>query len=749
METTTTNIGDGAGSDPHPRDDRTLCSWVAKPLGHLSRALPGVLPSSLAEGDVPIKLFFTPAAVSQDDNFFYACHPGGQIKKLPYAAGAFPEGALVSPVTKPLHGIVLLRCWPPPPMSFGYFVCKPCTGDVLPLPDSSSPMKMAERRHFPGSTHNYVRYGLGYCSTSNKYKVVRLFCLVDDVGAVTTSCEVFVLDESLCWRPAAGQSPPCEFFWNTMAAVFWNGSLHFLSDDSSSIVTFNVCDESFGSLSPPSLKLQILKLTVLDGDYGGEAARWEMICCIDVAAWPRGTLEAPDLSLMPLGLLHGGGSGKRQEILFGSTNDHKVFTAQVACDGTSSSRPKVVFSPYKTVIGDYHHHDAGGLFPLVGLLDESAAATPVGRTSEELVFSSPSSNAWAEILKTLPARQVARLKLVCRDVRAMIDTDRFVALHAVNANLNRWCPRIMFVKQCNYFGATFMSLEKLVGASSSEMPPPFTDGGSRIVCSMPCHGLNVGSYGRGGDFLCNPATGFYRRIDREDGACSIGLGYNLVANKHVLVRLRHKYNNNTDIRSLECLVRPVEEDGAPVYASGKLHWMARSHAQPEGSPSPTCEIHAFDIGTGSFEVLRGPPCSPGPGGGHTSSLLELRGELCLARMTSRSTNVTMEVWTGNGNGAWLMEHRVELGGRFSSEDTTALHVHPMDGRIYLSTGRALGVYDPITAALETIYSLQSDDDGIDKRFTPILYHESLVWPFNQSHRYHAKKSWSDHIQSAD
>ncbi|KAF0929490.1 hypothetical protein E2562_021586 [Oryza meyeriana var. granulata] len=745
--------GNGDASAPHPSDETTLPaklrSWVATPFGHLSRALAAVFPlslalyrPSLADGDLPIKLFFTPAAACRNDSFFYTWHPSGQIKKLPYSPGAFPEGTLVSPVTNPLHGLVLLRCWPPPSASLGYFVCNPCTGAVLPLPDSSSPMKMSGRRQILSSRFNYVRYGLGYSSTAKKYKVVRLFCLVDDDGAaaVPTSCE--------------------------------NGSLHFLCEDSS-IVTFNVCDETFGSLSPPpGLQFGLLKLTVLEGACASTttprlstapAASPTVSGCSETTA-RRGALGA-DLPHRRRGVAsrHApGGSLLAEAARSAPRREREKAGGFVRLDQRpqgvrrASCRPKVVFSPHKTIIGDY----ARGHSHLVVLLDESGAATPVGRTSEELAFSSPSSKAWSEILKALPARQVARLRLVCRDVRAMIETDRFAALHAVNANLNK-SPRIMFVKRCSYFGGTFVSLEKFLG--TSKMPPPLTNGDSKIVCSMPCHGLNVGTYGRG-DFVCNPATGFYERIEREDdgAACSISLGYDLVANKHVLVRLRRSTE-----RSLECLVRYIDDrfwykadapprrpvadddDNVPpaVYAGGKLYWVARSDAEPEGSPSPTFAILAFDVGTGSFDVLRGPPSGNGGGGGERVTILELSGALCIAR-TNLSTNV-MEVWTMKSKGgAWLMKHRVELGRfspEYSPEDTTALAVDPRDGRIFLSTGRTLGVYDPMTAAMETIYSLESGD-GIDKRFTPILYHESLVYPFKQSDGYHAKKSWSARIQ---
>jgi hypothetical protein len=74
------------------------------------------------------------------------------------------------------------------------------------------------------------------------------------------------------------------------------------------------------------------------------------------------------------------------------------------------------------------------------------------RASEEVVFSSPSANAWSEILKKLPVRVVAQLNLVSTDMPAMIQTPRFVRLHAANANLDR-SPRVMYMNNNGEFVA--------------------------------------------------------------------------------------------------------------------------------------------------------------------------------------------------------------------------------------------------------------------------------------------------------
>ena len=129
----------------------------------------------------------------------------------------------------------------------------------------------------------------------------------------------------------------------------------------------------------------------------------------------------------------------------------------------------------------------------------------------------------------------------------------------------------------------------------------------------------------------------------------------------------------------------------PSYVDGKLYWMV----DPKSSAA-RCELVALDIGTREFEVLPGPPCNNDR---PITSIIEFQGKICI--LSSDSTANAIDVWTLRG-GLWSIWYRIELRGHehmYSSHETTLLALDPKDGRILLSTGRALGYYDPKTMEL--------------------------------------------------
>ncbi|KAL6643226.1 hypothetical protein ACP70R_021407 [Stipagrostis hirtigluma subsp. patula] len=680
------------------------------------------------------RLLLAPAGSSSDGRL-YSWRPGGGVEKL--TLKHFPEGRTV-PLTKPCRGLVLIRSAD----YGGYFVCNPSTGMALELPDSKVPLKMIQRppklvQPAPPFFSD-VSYGLGYCEMSKIYKVVRLFCHPEgEIGMVTSSsCELLVLDTPAYWRPTAEQPPLC-WVEQKKPAVFLNGYLHFLCRDGS-ITTFNVSDETFGSLPPPPAFENVAPvLTELDGClcfcYGepdGEdpyqvcvlrdykEAWWETVCCINRKAWPeseRMTLKS--LWIAPLGVYCFGGT---QKIMFG-TGSCKVFAVE-----QDASTLEILFTPDETIIGSCEDVN----IPALGLFEESLL--PVGRTIEEMIFSSPIAKAWSDILKWLPTRSVLELTLVCREWRAIVMTDRFIHSHVIHANLSR-SPRIMFVMDPR--AGLYMDLEEF----TDEFRPHLI---SDTVCSQPCHGLNVGSCGFW-DFICNPAIGYCKHIefDENDGtffAGRIGLGYDSEINKHVVVHITYKEKNlETRCYELQCKVRyvndqqwrPVDPPPRPVaatpptFVNGRIYWMVEPNLGPV---SARCEIVAFNVKTDEFEVLQGPPCSHKCG---RMTILQLQGALCVA-CSDRSVN-TIDIWMMKEYGIWLMEYHIELVAflpDYLSERTTPLAVDPKDGRILLNAGWSLGYYDPKTTEIETIY--HEDVPNHDIKLCPIICHESLVCPLD-------------------
>ncbi|CAN6287933.1 unnamed protein product [Urochloa humidicola] len=422
-------------------------------------------------------------AVGSDyDDHLHSWRPGGVVEKL--MPDDFSDGIIV-PLTKPCRGLVLVRGTD----NGGYFVCNPSTGDVLALPDSEAALKMIRRpsKQLEMPFFYEVSYGLGYCTVRNEFKVVRLFCYPEfETGlAKSSTCEVLVLDRPAYWRPTA-QQPPLHWVEENKPAVFINRCLHFQCRDGG-IITFDISDETFGSLVPPTgVEDAACVMTELDGclclcyaepdsedlyhvcvlrDY--KEARWETLCSIDRTTWPESECMLLDsLWIAPLGIYN---SDAGEKIMFG-TGACQVFA--VAIDG---SAPQILFTPDETIIGSCEDDN----IPALGLYKESLV--PVGRTIEEMISSLPTAEAWFDILKWLPARTVLELSLVCREWRAMIMTDQFVQSHIVHANLYK-SPRIMFIIDPR--SGSYMDLEKF---NDGRRAPLF---GSNLVCSQPVHGLN-------------------------------------------------------------------------------------------------------------------------------------------------------------------------------------------------------------------------------------------------------------------
>ncbi|XP_020201414.1 F-box only protein 8-like [Aegilops tauschii subsp. strangulata] len=326
-----------------------------------------------------LKVFFSPSdkMLHEDgpSSYFYASQPGGApAAKLTPHRFRWP-----APLTRPLHGLVLVRC-----DITGYHVCNPSTGEAVALPDTALPLKMA--KYVPFYVEN-IAYGLGYCSVTDKYKVVRIF----SGPRAPTRCEVVVLGGRPYWRSigewwTVGHSPPTCTVDEKNPGVFLDGRLHFLCHGCR-IVSFNVSSETFGALEPPPNPWVHVhasaRMTELDGclcvsyvnirqglyhiwvlrDYAKPHRRWEQLCRIDLTSWTKSyRMQLCSPWMAPLGMYNGENGQTRIMLAAGAS---QVFAVNVP-DGDAL---EILFCPVEdeAIAGSFDGHGE----PRLGLLEES------------------------------------------------------------------------------------------------------------------------------------------------------------------------------------------------------------------------------------------------------------------------------------------------------------------------------------------------------------------------------------------
>ncbi|KAB1228014.1 hypothetical protein CJ030_MR1G006787 [Morella rubra] len=134
------------------------------------------------------------------------------------------------------------------------FLFNPLRQEVLALqPESPAPSPSLRKR----------KYGLGFDSSTNTYKIVRVF----ESPSHNLCAEVYTLGRS-SWR-AISSSPPCPLFGRPTFAC---GALHWLASPrvtqvdelEGKIVSFDISKEKFGLISPP--KFRSCHLLDLRGD---------------------------------------------------------------------------------------------------------------------------------------------------------------------------------------------------------------------------------------------------------------------------------------------------------------------------------------------------------------------------------------------------------------------------------------------------------------------------------------------------
>lgn len=113
----------------------------------------------------------------------------------------------------------------------------PLRQEVIALPPHTASLIPGKRK-----------YGLGFDSSTNTYKVVRVFIRGGCHGNLSFNlgAEVYTLGTS-SWRPIS-KGPPCRLAGRP---IFACGALHWDALKGKYIVSFDVGKEEFGSISPP------------------------------------------------------------------------------------------------------------------------------------------------------------------------------------------------------------------------------------------------------------------------------------------------------------------------------------------------------------------------------------------------------------------------------------------------------------------------------------------------------------------
>nr|XP_051228905.1 uncharacterized protein LOC127346670 [Lolium perenne] len=723
------------------------------------------------------RLFFCPSEVpSGEQAYFHVWQLGGPVKKLMPKHKEFWDPA---PITSPVRGLLLLRS------KRGYFVYNPCTGSSLLLPDSVAPLKMSIRHETSTQPQPPcffdISYGIGYCSVTAEYKVVRLFSDSSE-GGPPPCCEVFVLD-----KPGG-------------------------------IITFNVTNETFGLLPPPpppdgdDVLLEMVELNGrlcmchgfirfrearyciwMLGDH--EPRRWEQLFCIDLSAWTEPELMQMKAHFIFALYVFNNDNDGHQKIMFG-TGNCKVFTV----DSNGSTVETLFRADDKVTCSfvDCEH-------PSLGLFQESLV--PVGRTVKEIIFSSPAAKAWFHILKWMPARSVADLSLVCREWRAMVMTERFIHSHILHSNLNK-SPRIMMITTVsrgwclrqvdvsNAFLHSFLSEDVYM-----QQPPGFEDARyPSYVCKLQrsIYGLKqsphawyarlsqrlheLGFVSSKADtslfIFSRDSVQIYMLVYVDDiviagstpevvdrlvrslmdtfpikdlGKLDYFLGLEASYNSGGMVVTQRKYaldllHRPTDVHweAVKRILRYVKgtlQTGLCFRKSASTGVSIFTDADWAGCVDDRRSTSGYAIFVGpnlvSWSSKKQPTVSRSSTEAEYKALANGAAEAIWISSLLKELGVPRQRtpirWCDNLGATYLTanllrEYHLDLREfctEYSSEEITPLAIDPKDGRILLSTGWSLGYYDPKTATLETIYSLEMQDD--DEKFSPIICDESLVF----------------------
>lgn len=702
----------------------------------------------------PRLLVVAPTSAACEATAVYSCSPPEPGASLLLTLGDL-RGDFVDGIAAPCRGLVLLYDAVAP----AYYVVNAATRAVTRLP--------------PGRDVVSSSAGLGYDARTNKHKVTRLLRIGKDV-----TCEVYTLGgvHGDRWMLAAGRVPSslcttaqCVILdaeSRNLPPVFSNGSLHWLlidgrfspKDKAVGAITFSVTEETFGWVqAPPCGTLLGVQLVELDGclcmvrdlrrgsldhDVCNSAVEiwklqdytsgiWSLDTRVDLSH--AGVNLLTPKAIRVLGATGDGRSPVKKIVM--ATSNHTVH----AYDTMSKNVETILSVAHDTEISYPSNRTAIRI-----CLFNKETFAPVHKTQEEISFSSPVAKATREILLRLPPRSIVQFKRVCSQWRRLIEDTGFTHSYFAHKSLeNR--AKIMIVGKGTGTGRRkffrFAPLENWRSDAADKDAWAWLD--SKVVCSKPCHGLNL-IITAGMDYLYNPCTG-YCTTNAYPGSLpcppwetptpigggilqdhafaignkNVGLGINPFKQEHVSVIMFYQHK---DFKSrqyhLTCSMwhcrtgffqeglvplLPVN-NMPPAYVDGMLFWMS----DPMLGPISEYAILCFDIATQEFDVASCPPeintTNWSIHGTCNLFVAELRGKLCVVLADLKRDELV--IWELE-NGEWdeIYTVRLEASPDYSlrSNVVVPLAVDPMDGSILLSTGRKMGFYDPVKETVGELY----------------------------------------------
>ncbi|XP_020161053.1 uncharacterized protein [Aegilops tauschii subsp. strangulata] len=183
---------------------------------------------------------------------------------------AFPHRPMRNAGTRPCRGLVVMEEEDPPARASDdavYYVCNPSTGLMTALPEGR-PLPLQPVGYAARDPRWYNNLGIGYDEVSGRFKVVRV-CRYNEY--LNADCNVYVVDDAFCWRPAAGDAELPEeagYISSYQASVSAQGHLYWMSEaegmfKEKHVISFSLSDEKFEVIYAP--RYRDYSLTELEG----------------------------------------------------------------------------------------------------------------------------------------------------------------------------------------------------------------------------------------------------------------------------------------------------------------------------------------------------------------------------------------------------------------------------------------------------------------------------------------------------